>query len=460
MVKYLFIFLASIIFVGCNPISGSSKVYVDAIENNISTPSTETSPSKVDAPVIDDNVVVNQNTTIAPHRKSSIPMLGVLVSYKDVKISSDDSVWSAKLFGKSEHQLNHYYSEASNSQFEFIMANEDANEINDGIISVELDQEHPNTDISNYLFESKTYPDLREALEALDDKVDFSNYDNDANGHITPDELLLTFIIAGYEDSYEGSHVTNGIWAHQYCMTSASNVAALDGVSLMGCQNGGNFALFGELHDRREPHDATIGIIAHELGHSAFSLPDLYNTTDSYGGIGYFGIMGAGTWTSQEHSEHAGNTPVHFSAWSKIQNGWVIPTEENGTATLSETSSSSYNVIKVPISANSYYLIENRNNSGYDKGLNSLSGEFDGGIAIWQIDETKLTPDYIERNMVNADSSAKAVDLVEAANAVIDEYEYAGGDAKALFYSDNVDSFGSLITEISPRSSQMTLNIN
>jgi M6 family metalloprotease-like protein len=382
-------------------------------------------------------------------------MIGILLSYNNQTIVSSQTLWSDKLFGKSEHQLNHYYMQVSKNSFEFTKAIESSGIINDGIATITLNKNHPSSsDLSSI------YPDLKDALIALDTSVDFSLYDSDANGHITPDELILTFIIAGYEDAYEGRHVYNGIWAHQYCMLSMSNTPILDGVSIMACQNGGNFALFGERHDKQDSHDATIGIIAHELGHSAFSLPDLYNTIDSdSGGIGYFGLMGLGTWATQNDFEYAGNTPTHFSAWSKIYNGWVNPKEQTGYITLSESASLDYDILKIPINSWSYYLLENRNNSGYDKGLFSLSGNFNGGIALWKIDESKLTPQNFENNSVNADTNNKGVDLVEASSSSIDAFG-SNGDEDALYYTPHVSSFTTLVQNISQRGSIMSLNVN
>ncbi len=451
MKKYFIFIISLFVFTGCDTFYTPTQSTIEAEEESSQAINNE----YIDT--IADDTTVNTNVARVPHTKSSIPMLGILISYDNIQIRSSASTWSTKLFGTNDHQLNGYFKEVSNSKFQIARATESDGAINDGIVSVQLNYEHPNTNIDFSTFSSNVYPDLKDALIAIDSKIDFSNYDENADGSITPDELLLTFIIAGYEDSYEGRHVTNGIWAHQYCM-SDSNTPALDGVKLMGCRDDGNFALFGELHDVANPHDATIGIIAHELGHSAFSLPDLYNTNGTNGGIGYFGLMGAGTWGVQDRREYPGNTPTHFSAWSKVYNGWVTPTEASGTTYLQTTSSDSYNIIKIPISANQYYLLENRDNSGYDRGLYILEGVFDGGMAIWHINEDKLTESYFANNTVNADTSEKGVDLVEAANATID---YGGaGDEKALFYHLNVDAFGTKVTNISSRGPSMTLNIN
>lgn len=392
--------------------------------------------------------------------QSSIPMLVVLLSFNDIAISSDDALWSEKIFGTSEGELNNYYMQASANHFKFLRATENSGTPDDGIVSLHLNKNHPNTDVDSGFFEENTYPDLKSALSALDKYVDFSNYDTNADGHISAHELLITFIFAGYEDAYEGRHVDKGIWAHQNCMDDSTYIPTLDGVGVMECAYGGNFALFGEKHDISNPHNATIGIIAHELGHATFNLPDLYNTSNpNSGGIGYFGIMGAGTWGTKNATEYAGNTPSHFCAWSKIYNRWIEPQEvSHTTTTLTETASSDYNIIKIPIDSTSYYLLENRNNSGYDRGLSSLDGDFQGGIAIWKIDETKLTQEYMSNNIVNADTQNKGVDLVEAVDGYID-YSGGSGNENALYYKGNVDYFKTLVTNISQRGSQMTLNI-
>ena len=414
---------------------------------------------KVNDVLADSNISTISITISQVQALSSTPMLGILLSYNNISVSSSETVWSDKLFGKNEHQLNHYYQEVSNLKFEFAKITESYGIANDGIVSVSLNKSHPNTDINDANFATNMYPDLKNALIATDSVIDFSTYDTNSDAHITPDELLLTFIIAGYEDSYEGSHVNNGVWAHQYCMTDNANTPTLDGKTLMGCLDGGNFALFGEKHDTGDTHDATIGIIAHELGHAAFGLPDLYNTINpNSGGIGYFGLMGSGAWGAL-NTEYAGNTPVHLTAWSKTYNGWVVPNSNNGLITLNETPSNSYNVAKINIDATSYYLIENRNNSGYDRGLYRLAGTFDGGLAIWKVDETKLTSQHLLDNDVNADTNNKAVDLVEAVEGTIDSNADRGNE-NALYYQGNIDSFLSpTITNISQRGSSMSLNI-
>jgi len=440
---------------GNSDLSEASFVIADVTENN-STVTAALSYIDTIGSIVETDV--NSNVAKVPHNKSSIPMLGILVSYNNVSFHSSDTVWSSKLFGNNEHELNNYYTEVSNSKFHIEKAVENSGIINDGIISVKLNKNHPNLAIDDPLYSEIVYQDLKNAMQTLDSYIDFSNYDSDANGFITPDELLLTFIMAGYEDSYEGMHVNNGTWGHKSCAL-ISQSPTLDGVTLMKCLKRGNFVIIGERHDVSSPHDATIGIIAHELAHSAFLLPDLYNTSGSKGGIGNFGLMGGGTWGTQSFHEYAGNTPVHFSAWSKLYLGWITPIEGSGSESLHESSSPNFNVIKISINSDEYYLLENRNNSGYDKGLFTLDGVFNGGMALWHIDKKKLTSTYFGDNSVNNLTNDKGVDLVEAANAEIDTVSSSIGDEKALFYSTNVNSFETKISNISDRGSTMTLNI-
>ncbi len=447
--KRLFLFFIIVVTIGisgCGSSSSDSPLY-----NN---------DDYIDSIPGDTTPVTNLAT--APSVPSALPMLVILLEYNNQLIISNDAVWAQKIFGEQEGELNDYYEEISYGKFHFVPASENYGSVNDGIIKVHLNKNHIDTDIDSPNFFPAWTTDIQNALSKADSYINFSNYDSNGDGALQSTEIAIIFVVAGYEDAYEGHHVTNGIWAHQSFLP-ASDAPVLDGVSIFNENKGGRYAVFGELHDIASPHNATIGIIAHELGHAVFNLPDLYNTTPgaTTGGIGIFGLMGAGTWTRKDAQELYGSTPVHMCAWSKSYIGWVQPEVLSDTsATLNESASSSYNVIKLPISANHYYLLENRNDSGYDRGLRYLDGDFKGGMLIWHIDQTKLTVDHFENNTVNADTSDKGVDVVEAVDPVLDSVPNVSGDAKALFFNPNRTSFGSKVTDISAPGSVMNLNIH
>ena len=419
------------------------------------------------------------------------PMLVIGVEFNDYAFSStspSDS-WEQKIFGQNSGSVNDYYNEISAGQFQFEpVINEN---VTTGLTIIKLDQNHPNfysgtneTTFNNDI-QNNLYPILDKALIKVDIQgFDFSYYDNNNDGNITPDELLITYILAGEEDAYSGGIYASGVWAHVDCTTSSSK---LDGVNLLGCSSGGNYAVFGERHydSPDTSHDATIGIIAHELGHAAFALPDLYYKNDSR--IGYFGLMASGTWGQANQGGEAGDTPTHMCAWSKIDTGWysTSPTLDNNTDyQVNATGSTDYNIVKVPLngSHDEYFLIENRGLGGYDSGLKYIFSKplqkviytnYNGGLAIWHVDE-QIIRSKRASNSINSNSVHKGIDLEEASGTSVDE---GMGDPELnLYYSGNIDKFtpktspntdsytgdSSLIyfTNISTRSNTMTINIS
>lgn len=426
------------------------------------------------------------DTTIAPAPSALRvnPMLVIQIEYKENTFNRNALSWSNKIFGSDRgsddyNRLNDYFHEVSYGHFAYSRAEEDDGTVDDGVVTVRLNKEHPDSGSGD-----KIHPDLKLALLKADELMDFAHYDDlgDHDGAITSDELTIVFIISGHEEAYDSSDHPS-VWAHQDCV-DAKDTPTVDGVSVIGCADDGNYALFGERH---HDHDATIGIIAHELGHSTFDLPDLYDTVDSaFSGIGYFGLMGYGSWGNTYDDVDSeiklyGNTPVHLSAWSKIRNGWVTPEtiEGNATVTLYESASADYNIIKVPHDQKEYFLLENRHNSHFDQGLYGLNGFFEGGMAIWHIDEEVIDAKF-ENNRINNDQDHKGVDIEEAAEpnidtGYVDKDEPGLGHEKNLFYLEHKSLFddttlpssksydgsstGITIKDISARDTFMTANI-
>ena len=80
-----------------------------------------------------------------------------------------------------------------------------------------------------------------------------------------------------------------------------------------------------------------------------------------------------------------GDRPVHPSAWCKSTQGWVdvVSQTRNGEVTINDvkTSGTAYRLWKDGGGGNEYFLVENRQQDGYDA---SLPGQ---GLLIWHIDE-------------------------------------------------------------------------
>ena len=392
-----------------------------------------------------------------------LPLIIIRINFNDYQFRNDESVWHSKIFGNNEGELNHYYNEISYGNFQFKEANETDGTVNDGIITVSLNENHPG-DVDSFIDR------INSAASLANSYIDFSAYDKNHNGAISKDELQIMYLVAGGESA---TGVTPGVWAHAWCMYGGNAEAPThDGVKIMNCGDNGGYSRFGERHFGIDGPDASMGIIAHELGHAALSLPDLYDYDGSSEGIGNFGLMGGGSWGKKPGDNYPGETPVHMTGWSKIKSGFAVPEVINSDVTnlnIRGASYSDYKFYKIYTGvADEYFLIENRAPSGYDMGLTSLAGtdSFTGGLSILHIDDTRQN---------NSDDAHRIVDIEEANNAGLDS-KADRGHINNLFFSGNSDSFtptstpnsntndgtntGISVTNISDAGSTMSVDID
>ena len=260
------------------------------------------------------------------------------------------------------------------------------------------------------------------------------------------------FIVGGGETAF-GDPSSSSIWAGASGLSSPHLV---DGVNIMHYSSSGTYSRFGEKHGL---HSATIGVIVHELGHAIWWLPDLYDTDSTSKGIGYFGLMGAGSWGAKSSESH-GQTPTHMCAWSKLELNWINPQVldlSTNNLEVHASHSSSYNIIKVPTNdPQEYFLIENRSPLGYDAGLFRLDNiSFSGGLAIWHIDEGQREID----NTDNVDETHKLVDLEEANDPVLDN-NINEGQGTNLYYAGNSTLFDDSSVPNSKKYDGSTTNIS
>lgn len=432
--------------------SSTSSYESSSVASSVSSSaSSGASSSGAQAPALDYGCRI----PASPAEPEARPLLVVRVNYDDYAFRDSAAAWSEKIFGDEPHELNDYYEAVSYGRFRFEPA-EESDGTQDGVVTVTLDKNHPEYDIGdNYDFYFRFHADLKAALQKTDPFVDYARYDTNENGAISPDELVIMFILSGSENAFSTNTDVPGVWAHQSCV-SPQNAPTLDGTLMMGCFQNGNYAVFGERHiddcDRlvngqciQYDHDATVGIIAHELGHATFGLPDLYDTSGASAGIGYFGLMGAGMWGQESASDLYANTPVSMTAWSKVVNGWIQPEiiseAADVPATFYDTASNNYNIGLLPIGSHECFLLENRSTEGYDAGLlNSIHSYYRGGLAVWHIDQEVIDAG-MAGNIVNADAEHKGVDLEEAERPELDYSPYNPGDAHNLFWQGNATRF-------------------
>ncbi len=137
---------------------------------------------------------------------------------------------------------------------------------------------------------------------------------------------------------------------------------------------GGYTVLSAQACDRQSPNVTTL---AHELGHLLFGLPDLYHAVGGLGQIwesrrwvvGCWELMAAGSIWGCGSGTPAfianATKSATFGAWTRVQNGWITPPEARVTIDSMYTLTSLTNggdgtVLRVPISATEYLLIEYR----------------------------------------------------------------------------------------------------
>lgn len=308
-------------------------------------------------------------------------MLVVLVRFSDqAPVGSTASDWSGLFFGGFPG-LADYYDEVSYSQFSVVPAAEGHGTSNDGVVGwLNVGSAHPDTGFcigyANSSDCSRADAQLiQDALETADNYVNFAAFDDNGDGSISSDELLIYVVAAGYEGAFGGypSACLPNVWAHQSglgywydvnnngLVDSGEIVSAptLDGVRVGHFSDSG-YALSGEWHnlhpspdpahpslpaecDGGDPvgHQATPGIEIHETGH-LLELPDMYDVGCSDGsadgnGAGDWETMAGGSWNwgGSFSGDWAtlGDRPAHLSAWSKWYKAWLTPTEITGSQT-------------------------------------------------------------------------------------------------------------------------------
>lgn len=313
----------------------------------------------------------------------SQPLLVIFADFTpSVRAGSTAASLYNKFFGASS-SVKHYYETASYGNFSITPAAETnvtlGGAINDGVVSVTLNYAHPNT-ASNV--DDRNRQITKDALIAANAYVDFSQFDTNGNGVLSATELHIIVVVAGYERSYTSAPCGPSVWGHRWGLGGAVSAPVLDGKTV-----GQTYAQFGENHCSGavgSGHEATIGIMAHELGHD-IGLPDLYDTDGSSQGIGNWSIMAGGSWGGVSY---AGDSPSHFDPWSKYFEGWISPTLVNGTLAnepigQSATTPDYYQLLSGTPTSGEYFLIENRQKTNYDA---SVPGS---GLLIWHIDASK-----------------------------------------------------------------------
>jgi M6 family metalloprotease-like protein len=331
-------------------------------------------------------------------------VLVILVGFQDRgPVGTVASDWNEKFFGPTG-SVRQYYNEVSYGNLTLAPAEETSGTVNDGVVGwLTLPYNHPNTSGN---LGSANQQIARDAILAADPFVNFAAFDTNEDGYISFNELHVVIVVAGYEGAYGGSNTCSpSVWAHEWSLDEGVMAPMVDGKMVASIYGNGGYTQFGEWHcelGNMPGHAATIGVMVHELGHD-LGLPDMYDTVGGTAGIGVWGIMGTGAWNRSGPSAYNGDSPAHPDPWSRWYESWLTPVQVTAS-TLSksipqiETSPSVYQLLDNPNGVDwvfdshsgtgEYYLVENRQQVGFDVGLPGC------GLLIWHIDESVVYDNY------------------------------------------------------------------
>lgn len=246
---------------------------------------------------------------------------------------------------------------------------------------------------------------FRASLVALDPATDFGLYDNDGPDGVpnSGDDDGFVDVVQFVQPVLGGECGGSGVWAHRWFLSAlGGNTYVTDDARAGGGSVQVNSYVIGSGVGGAGPGNRSgctnasqisgIGTMAHEFGHG-IGLPDLYDTGGGTEGIGEWGLMGSGGYTSA-------NSPSHMEAWSKEQLGWVAVVPATATAGYALPPVIGHDtvlVVRPPAGVanprGEYFLLENRQALGSDSAnmiTGGSAGPKIGGLLIWHVDSLKL----------------------------------------------------------------------
>lgn len=251
---------------------------------------------------------------------------------------------------------------------------------------------------SEYQKDDKVYEMIKEACDGIKDQVNLKNYDWDGDGEA--DQVF--FLYAGLGQASGGSAGT--IWPHEselrYWPCGVLSYPT-GKINTYACAN----ELQPETQGSSRYISAGIGTICHEFSH-CLGFADMYDTSGGGGyGMSVFDVMDQGSYNGN------GFVPCNYTAFERIYAGWVEPIELIDPATVKDMKSvSDYGrpfIMYNYKNTNEYFLLENRQNTGWDKGLYGSNGLL--------IVHVNYVPSRWANNSVN--SSAEKIQCCTVVNA-------------------------------------------
>lgn len=287
------------------------------------------------------------------------------------------------------------------------------------------------------------YTMIMEACQAVDDEVDFSQYDWDGDGMV--DQVVV--IYAGHGENGIGG--ADSVWPHEselgYADQEGTPLLALDNIMINTYACTSELTVYGlDESDNYITGLDGIGTLCHEFAH-CLGLPDMYDTGD---GLFY----GMGTWDLMDQGSYNANAflPASLTAYELRYIGWQEPIELTEDCTIDDMKAlteggNTYIIYNDGYrdqlyGREEYYLLENRQPTKWDRGL------YGNGLLITHVE---FFPELWGYNVVNwsgasddPSSVRQYCHVVCADNSFVGTYDFDGKYGKKDAYVGGLDIAG------------------
>ncbi len=189
------------------------------------------------------------------------------------------------------------------------------------------------------------------------------------------------------------------VWPHQWELTEAGKEFTLDGkkISKYACSN-----------EWEDGQPDGVGTFIHEFSH-VMGLPDLYETSSNEAGS-----VTPGEWSVLDYGPYNndGRTPPNYSIFERNAMGWCEPQtlDQPVTVTIDNIAKSNRGCIIPTTKDTEFFLLENRQNEGWDKylpGHGLLVWHVDFVQSIWDSNAVNNTPSHMYVELEKADGPVK-----------------------------------------------------
>ena len=270
---------------------------------------------------------------------------------------------------------------------------------------------------------------IHEAIMQVKDQVeDWKQYDWDDDGYV--DQVYVVY--AGQGEADGGAATT--IWPHAWNLeySGVGSVAVGDGLKVSSYACGSELSGGGQI--------GGIGTMCHEFSH-CLGYPDFYD-------IDYSGGQGMDEWDLMDAGSYNGNgfRPAGYTSYERWVAGWKQPIELN-TGKLSVENmkglqdGGDFYVMYNDGHPDEYFLLENRTQSGWDKGIPGsglLIIHVDFDADVWALNQPNDNPNHQRMTWIPSDGSYQSSNH--------DTYPYNGNDVfndtsnpAAILYNKNMD---------------------